>query len=75
MPWNVRWSVIKALFRLYVVLAAVFAVGMLACMMFGQPALSKLFALGLLWCSVGVFVNSGKLAGLVDRIGKWGKHG
>jgi len=65
----------KVLFRIYAVLTAVFGIGMLFFMISGPAGMPKLFALALLWCMAGMFVNSKAFVRLVERAEKsWEKR-
>ena len=65
------------LFKIYFILTNIFNVGMLLFLVIEPHEISKLFALGLLWCCVGMFFNSQaliKVTNIIERIGgKLGK--
>jgi uncharacterized membrane protein YciS (DUF1049 family) len=66
---------VKTLFRIYAVLAALFGMGMLLSMIIGPPGMSTILACGFLWCAVGMFFNSPVFARLTERIDKlWEKR-
>jgi len=66
---------ISILFKIYAVLAVIFGIGMLFFMAAGPVGMSKLFAIGLLWCAAGIFVNSGAFVKLSEKAeGLWKKR-
>lgn len=56
------------LFKIYAVLAAIFGVGLVFFVIAEPHEMSKLFALGLLWCAVGMFFNSKALITVTNFI-------
>lgn len=63
----------QTLFKIYAVLTAIFATGMVFFMIAGSD-MSKLFAIGLLWCIAGMAINGKTFAKLSERVEKLWKR-
>ena len=58
------------MYKTYSILCWIFGIGMISCMVLGQVGFTKLFSIGLLWCGIGMGLNSKKVRDWLEKHGR-----